>query len=65
MRRMERFLTVSEFAATFAIKDSTVRSWLLRRKIARVKVGRAARIPESEVKRLIEQGYIPARPERP
>jgi hypothetical protein len=38
--------------------------WASARKIARVKIGRAVRIPETEITKIIERGLIPALPER-
>jgi excisionase family DNA binding protein len=58
-------LRVDDFAARLNIKPSTVRAWILRRRIAKVRLGsRAVRIPASEVSRLISEGLIPARARR-
>ena len=58
-------LRVEEAAERLAVKESTVRAWLLRRRIGRVRIGRrAVRIPASEVARIIAEGTIPARAER-
>jgi excisionase family DNA binding protein len=60
-----KLLTSQAFAEKLGIKISTVRSWLLARRIAKVRVGRRAiRIPESEVERIIHEGFVPAREER-
>ena len=57
----QRLLRVSEAAEFLAVKESTVRAWLLRRKIGKVRVGaRAVRIPASEIERIIAEGTIPA-----
>ncbi len=56
----KRLLRVEEAAELLAVKPSTIRAWLLRRKIGRVRVGaRAVRVPASEVERLIREGEIP------
>lgn len=61
----EELLTASEFAKRMNIRESTVRAWLLSRKICKIKVGRRlVRIPAREVDRLIREGMIPAREER-
>ena len=61
----ELLLRVEDFAARLNIKPSTARAWLLRRRIAKVRLGsRAVRIPASEVSRLISEGLIPARDRR-
>jgi len=58
-------LRVPEFAAALNVEESTVRAWLLRRFVAKVKLGkRSIRIPASEVERLIAEGTIPARGRR-
>jgi excisionase family DNA binding protein len=43
------------------IKEPTWRAWILRRKIAVVRLGRSVRIPEEEILRLIREGTTPAR----
>jgi excisionase family DNA binding protein len=61
----QKLLRASEAAELLAVKESTIRAWLLRRKIGIVRVGaRAVRIPASEVERLISEGSIPAREKR-
>jgi excisionase family DNA binding protein len=57
-----RLLRVEEAAELLAVKPSTIRAWLLGRKIGRVRVGeRAVRVPLSEVDRLVAEGTIPAK----
>jgi len=61
----ERLLRVEEFAQILGIKISTVRAWLLRRRISKIRVWtRSIRIPESEAVRILREGFIPARKER-
>lgn len=56
-----QLLTVSEVAARLAVKESTVRAWLLARRLSRVRVGRrAVRVPITEVERIISEGTVPA-----
>jgi excisionase family DNA binding protein len=58
----QRLMRVSEAAEYLAVKESTVRAWLLKGRISCVRVGgRAVRIPFSEIKRLINEGTVPAR----
>jgi excisionase family DNA binding protein len=59
-----RLLTLEQAAEQLGLKPVTLRMWASARKIARVKIGRTVRIPESEVKKIIERGLIPALPER-
>jgi excisionase family DNA binding protein len=54
--------TVEQAAGQLGLKVSTVRSWVLRRKIAYHKVGgRAVRIPQHEIDRLLEESRVPAK----
>jgi excisionase family DNA binding protein len=58
----QQLLTVSKAAERLAMKESTIRAWLLARRLSRVRVGRrAVRIPASEVERIIAEGTVPAR----
>lgn len=60
-----RLLRVEEAAEVLNVKPSTVRAWLLRRKLPFVRIGlRAVRIPRDAVERLIAEGTIPAREPR-
>lgn len=55
-------LRVEEAAELLNVKPSTVRAWLLRRKLPRVRIGqRAVRIPREALEELIAEGTIPAR----
>jgi excisionase family DNA binding protein len=53
-------LTVAEVAARTGWKACTVRKKILRRELGYVKLGRSVRIPESELERLIMNGFKPA-----
>jgi excisionase family DNA binding protein len=64
MVNYSKLLTVHETAEHLGLTISCLRAWLARRRIASVRLGRAVRIPFSEIERLIEEGYVPARPER-
>jgi excisionase family DNA binding protein len=55
-------LTTAQAAERLAIKESTVRAWLLARRLFHVRIGRrAVRIPLTEVNRIIAEGSVPAR----
>lgn len=57
----DKLLRVGEVADRLGLRVSTIRSWILHRRIAKVRVGRrAVRIPLSEVNRLIADGTTPA-----
>ena len=59
-----KLLTSQQLADEIGLKVSTVRAWVLRRRINVVRVGRAVRIPRTEVERLMKEGFTPARPNR-
>jgi excisionase family DNA binding protein len=61
---MKNLLTVAETAAALNLKVSTVRAWLLKRKLPRVNCGRAVRIPAEAIERFIAENTVPAREER-
>ncbi len=55
-------LTIPEAASLLRLKPSTVRAWILRRKLAYCKVGRLVRIRKFDVDALIAASVVPARP---
>ncbi len=59
-----RLLTLKETSERLGLKLSTVRFWVWQRKIETVRVGRAVRVREDAINRLIEQGTVPARATR-
>jgi len=57
----ERLLTVGEAASRLALKPSTIRRWILERKIDVVRPNsRAVRIPEETLMRIVKKGFRPA-----
>lgn len=52
--------TVTEAARQWGVQESTVRRWVLRHRIMHVKIGRSVRIPAGEIRRVIEEGTVPA-----
>ncbi|HKS73834.1 MAG TPA: helix-turn-helix domain-containing protein [Terriglobales bacterium] len=58
---MSKLLTIREAAERTNNRESTWRSWVLKRRVLVVKIGRSVRIPETEIERLIKEGTIPAR----
>jgi excisionase family DNA binding protein len=62
---MEELLRVSQFAKDSNMRESTVRAWLLQRKLSFIRLGgRSIRIPKSELARLVDEGTVPARANR-
>ena len=54
-------LTVQRAANDLTLSPKTLRAWIARRRIEVVRIGRAVRIPASEVDRIIEAGRVPAK----
>lgn len=55
-------LRVEEAAEFLNLKPSTIRAWILRRKLACVRIGqRAVRIPRAALEEVVASGTIPAR----
>jgi len=55
-------LTIREAAQRLGIRESTVRAWTSQRRLGFVRVGRRAiRIPLSEIEKVIQRGFVPAR----
>lgn len=61
----DKLLRADEVGEMLGLKVSTIRAWILYRRIDVVRVGRRAiRIPLSAVQSIIEAGTIPAREQR-
>jgi excisionase family DNA binding protein len=56
-----RLLTIREAAQRIGMRESTLRAWVLHRKLVYYKINRGVRIDESDLERMIEQARIPAR----
>jgi excisionase family DNA binding protein len=54
-------LTVAQVAQQLGVRESTIRKWVLCRRIRFVKLGRCVRISRAEVDRIIQAGTIPTR----
>lgn len=55
---------VPHAAERLTIKTATMWAWIGERKIGTVRIGRSVRVPESEIQRLIHDGFTPAREPR-
>jgi excisionase family DNA binding protein len=60
----QKLRTIADAASELGLAPITLRTWIAKRKIGCVRLGRSLRIPVSEIERLIERGTIPALPER-
>lgn len=56
--------TLPQAAEQLGVSVKCLRSWIYRRTIAYIKVGRAVRISDETIQRIIDQGTIPALEER-
>jgi excisionase family DNA binding protein len=61
---MGALLTLPEAGSLLRLKTSTLRAWVLRRKIPYVKVGRLVRVRRADVEALISASIMPARKPR-
>ena len=52
--------TVDQAAAELNLSKATVRAWVAQRRLGHVRLGRAIRIPVSEIRRVLETGFVPA-----
>lgn len=59
-----RLVDVSEAADRLGLSTLTLYKWVANRRIGHVKLGRAIRISEDEIRRLVDVGSRPARRER-
>ena len=57
-------LTVKQAASELNVSVHTIRAWIAQRRLGCVRLGRAVRIPASEIERLVERGTVPARKDR-
>ena len=52
-------VTVNRTAEELTLKPSTIRVWIKQRRLGHVRLGRAIRIPATEIQRVIDEGYVP------
>src|SRR5215472_16515907 len=62
-KRIIGLLRVPEAAEVLHLKPSTIRAWLLRRKLPCVHCGRAVRIPVDALEKFIAENTVPAKRE--
>lgn len=64
MQANESLLTVPEAADILRLKPSTIRAWILHRKIAYLKLGGRVFLRRSDCEALIAASIVPAREDR-
>lgn len=60
MRQTPQHRTVTEAAEELNLSVHTIRSWIAQRRLGYVRLGRAIRIPETEIRKVIDRGTVPA-----
>lgn len=60
MKYETQLLDISETAELLRLKESTIRSWILKRRIPFVRLGRRVFVRRAECERLIEQNTVKA-----
>lgn len=58
----DKLLSVEEAAAYIGLKPATVRNWLWRRSIPSYRIKRSVRIKQSDLDRILDDGFVPADP---
>ena len=58
MKYEPQLLDISETAELLRLKESTIRSWILKRKIPFVRLGRRVFVRRADCDRLIEQSIV-------
>ena len=53
--------TVVQAAEALNVSNSTIRAWIVQRRLGFVRLGRAVRIPAEEIERLLQAGFVPAK----
>lgn len=61
MNAAAKVLTVKEAADALGLSPHTVRAWIAARRLGVHRLGRAVRVPQAEVDRVLAQGFVPAR----
>ena len=57
----EQLHSIDTAADRLLVAPKTLRNWIGERRIAVYRIGRRVRIPESEIQRVLEEGYCPVK----
>ncbi len=60
----EWLLTVKEVAERLGLQESTIRTWLAKGRLPKVRCGRAVRVPAGAVQDFVHRNTVPARENR-
>jgi excisionase family DNA binding protein len=60
-RKSAQLRTVRQTAERLTVAPQTIRLWMSTGRLGFVRLGRAVRIPDSEIERLLDQGWISAK----
>lgn len=53
----QQLLTIREASDRLGLRESTLRRWVLQRRIAYCKIGRAVRVPAAVIEEMVRVGY--------
>jgi excisionase family DNA binding protein len=53
-------LSAEQAAELLGLQTKTIRNWIAARRIGVYRIGRAVRIPESEIERILDESHVPA-----
>jgi excisionase family DNA binding protein len=53
----QKLLTLREASDRLGLRESTLRKWVLQKRIAYCKIGRSVRLPAQVVEKLIRESY--------
>jgi excisionase family DNA binding protein len=54
--------TVQETADELGLSVHTVRAWIAQRRLAHIRLGRAVRVPQAEIARILSENTVPVAP---
>lgn len=60
----QRLLNTRQVAERLGLKESTIRAWILRRKLPYVRCGRSVRVAAKAVDEFVDRNTIPAKEEQ-
>jgi excisionase family DNA binding protein len=58
---MDTLISIESAARTFGLSVWTVRAWIAQGRLGSTKLGRRRLVPQSEIDRLLQESFIPAR----